>query len=69
MQTQVDTSSDVELLNRRQAAKRLTISERALHDKIHQNKIPYVKIGRFYRFLPRDLDAYIEAHRIGKEEK
>jgi excisionase family DNA binding protein len=69
MQTQVDTSSDVGLLDRKQAAKKLTISERALHDKIHQNKIPYVKIGRFYRFLPRDLDAYIEAHRIEKEEK
>ncbi len=65
MQTQADTRSDVGLLDRKQAAKRLTISERALHDKIKQNKIPYVRIGKFYRFLPRDLDAYIEAHRVG----
>ncbi len=67
MQTQADTRSDVGLLDRKQAAKRLTISERALHDKIKQNKIPYVRIGKFYRFLPRDLDAYIEARRIEKE--
>jgi excisionase family DNA binding protein len=56
---------DLDLLSREQAARRLNISHRTLHDLIHSGRIPYVQLGRRHMFIPGDLDAYIKARRIG----
>jgi excisionase family DNA binding protein len=67
MQTQSSATypGDVGLLTREQAWKRINCSQRHLHDLVINGGLPYVKIGKLIRFIPKDLDAYVEAHRIG----
>jgi excisionase family DNA binding protein len=57
--------NDLDLLNIEGAARRLRMSTRNLWDLVHSGSIPYVRLGRLYRFIPADLEAYIKAHRIG----
>ncbi len=56
---------EIGLLTREQAAKRINCSQRNLHNLRVIGQLPYVKIGKLIRFIPADLDAYVEAHRIG----
>jgi len=47
------------LLNTRQTAKLLNISERTVFTLIKEGKLPSVKIGRCLRFSVADLEAFI----------
>jgi excisionase family DNA binding protein len=66
--TSTEAENDVDLLTREQAWKRLNCSQRHLHDLVSKGDLPHVKIGKLVRFISADLDAYIEAHRIGGGE-
>lgn len=68
MQTQARSNSlenDVDLLNIDAAAKRLCMSTRNLWLLTHSGQVPHIRLGRLVRFLPRDIDTYIQLHRIG----
>jgi excisionase family DNA binding protein len=58
-------SEDICLLTREQAWKRINCSQRHLHNLVISGGLPYVKIGKLIRFIPKDLDAYVESHRVG----
>lgn len=61
MQSQTTPSQTPQfLLNYRQAARVLGISERTLFDLKEAGEIPTVKLKRAVRFDPRDLDAWIQ---------
>jgi len=64
-QIQTNTGSSENLLSKTQAAQRLGVSVRNLDYRVKDGSIPFVKIGRLLRFIPRDLDRFIQAHRIG----
>jgi excisionase family DNA binding protein len=69
MQSQKNTNGDeVDLLNRTQAAQRLNMSLRNLALLVAEGKLPYIKIGKLLRFIPRDLDDFIQSHRIAKSK-
>ena len=51
---------DVELLDKREAARLLAIKARSLDRYISARLIPYVKIGRLVRFRRSDLIKWIE---------
>ncbi len=53
------------LWNKTQAARALGICVRTLDYKTANGQIPHVKIGRITRFIPADIEAFINAHRIG----
>jgi predicted DNA-binding transcriptional regulator AlpA len=53
------------LLDKRQAAAKLRVSERALNYRMADGSLPYCKFGKSVRFLISDLEAFIQAHRIG----
>jgi excisionase family DNA binding protein len=53
------------LWNKTQAARVLGICVRTLDYKTANGQIPHVKIGRITRFIPADIEAFINAHRIG----
>ena len=59
-----DTSSDT-LLNARQVADRLGVSERWVRDHATRRspKLPVVKLGSLLRFFPGDVDAFLEGQR------
>ncbi len=63
------------LLNARDAARLLSISERTLWGLTHrsENPLPYIRIGRCLRYLLSDVHAWIESQRSGwglvQEEK
>jgi len=56
---------DVGLWNKTQAARALGICVRTLDYKTAEGQIPYVKIGRITRFIPADIEAFINSHRVG----
>ncbi|MFT7600102.1 MAG: excisionase family DNA binding protein [Acidimicrobiales bacterium] len=53
-----------QLLDIDQAADRLNVTPRFIRRLIAQRRIDYLKIGKFIRFNPADLDDWIEAQRI-----
>jgi excisionase family DNA binding protein len=59
-----EPSSD-HLLDKFEAAERLRISMRNLDNRIKNGTIPFVKLGKLVRFIPSDIEKFIEAHKIG----
>ncbi|HJY53426.1 MAG TPA: helix-turn-helix domain-containing protein [Candidatus Udaeobacter sp.] len=64
-QIQDNTGSSENLLSKTQAAQRLGVSVRNLDYRVKDGSIPFVKIGRLLRFIPSDIEKFIEAHKIG----
>jgi hypothetical protein len=58
-------SQDPGLWNKTQAARALGICVRTLDYKTANGQIPHVKIGKITRFIPGDIEAFIQMHRIG----
>ena len=54
------------LLTYRDASRLLQIPVGTLQWMVHQNRIPYVRLGkRTVRFDPREIDAWVDACRAG----
>ena len=51
------------LLDVDQAAHRLGVV-RWMRRAVAQRRIPFVKIGHYVRFVPEELDAFIECNRV-----
>jgi excisionase family DNA binding protein len=51
------------LLNIKEGAALLNISENTLRQWVHQRRVPIVKLGKAVRFDPEDLQKFIEANR------
>ena len=64
MLTAQTTPPVVGLLNTKQAAARLGISVRSLQERVALRDIAKIKIGKYIRFDPADLDAFIDRHRL-----
>ena len=47
-----------------QAVVYLKTTKRSLADRVRAREIPYIKDGKFIKFRRKDLDAYMESHRI-----
>jgi excisionase family DNA binding protein len=46
------------------AADYLAITERHLRELVYRREVPYTRVGRLLRFMPDDLDAYLDARTI-----
>jgi excisionase family DNA binding protein len=53
------------LLTRQEAARHLKISTRKLRYEVKAGRVPFVQLGRNVRFIPIDLEAYVQSRRIG----
>jgi excisionase family DNA binding protein len=53
------------LLNKKTAAEVLNVSLRTLDNHIKAGRLPFVKLGKLVRFIPSDIEKFIEAHKIG----
>jgi len=51
------------LLDSPATAKRLGITERHLRELVVRRDIPFVRVGRLIRFVPADLEAWVEDNR------
>jgi len=58
-------TSSYNLLDKIQTAERLKISLRTLDNRIKAGTIPFVRLGKLVRFIPGDIERFIESHRIG----
>jgi predicted DNA-binding transcriptional regulator AlpA len=66
MKPQDDTGTGVQLWNKREVARRTGYSERQINYWMAQGRLPYVKLSpRTIRFLPADIEAFVQLHRIG----
>ena len=54
-----------ELLTTPEVADQLRVCSRTVTYRRERGELPFVKLGRHVRFLRRDIEAYIERHRIG----
>jgi excisionase family DNA binding protein len=53
------------LLDKIQTAELLNISLRTLDNKLKAGVISHVRLGKLVRFIPSDVENYIQAHKIG----
>jgi excisionase family DNA binding protein len=58
-------TSSYNLLDKIETAQRLRISLRTLDNRIKAGTIPFVRLGKLVRFIPSDIEKFIEAHKIG----
>jgi predicted DNA-binding transcriptional regulator AlpA len=63
---QEETNGVEQLWSRKIVAQRFDYSTRTINDWMAKGWLPYVKIGKSVRFVPGDVEAFINAHRIGK---
>lgn len=52
------------LLGIMDVAKRLGTSERFVRRLVSERRVPFHKVGKFVRFEPHDIDAWLAAHRV-----
>ena len=52
------------LLDVNQVAERLCVSPRFVRRLIDERRIPFCKLGKFVRFAPADVDAWIADRRV-----
>lgn len=64
--SQADTVSVLRLLDVDDAAVRLGVTVRFIRRLVAERRIPYIKVGKFVRFDPADLEAWIDDHRVGQ---
>jgi hypothetical protein len=57
--------TDEKLWDKKQTAGHARFSLRKLDYLIQAGLIPYVKIGKHVRFIPRDVREFVRSHRIG----
>jgi predicted DNA-binding transcriptional regulator AlpA len=62
---QSDAETRESLLNKRQAAKKATISVRTLGYRMATGEVPYYKLGGAVRFRSGDIDDWISSCRVG----
>lgn len=55
------------LLTVKEAADRLNVSVRNIRHRIHQRRLPIVKIGRLVRIEEQDLESFIDRCRPPRE--
>jgi excisionase family DNA binding protein len=58
-------NSNDTLLDKAEAARRLGVSIRTIHNRIKAGTIPHVRLGKLIKFIPADLERFIQAHRVG----
>ncbi len=56
------------LLTFDQAAEVLNVRPGYLRRLVRERRIPYVKVGKFLRFQASDLEAWVQAGRVGQLE-
>src|SRR5208282_6724886 len=66
-QPRVDGTMVPELLDQRHLAERLQITERHVRRLVAERRIPFVKVGRFVRFDPEEIAAWIDGQRVPTE--
>jgi len=54
-----------ELLDLEEVARRLSTSPRHIRRMVFERRIPFVKVGRFVRFVPDDLARWLDEQRVG----
>jgi len=57
---------EVGLLNVAEVATRLGATDRFVRRLVAERRIPYVKVGKFVRFDPAEVEAWIDDHRVGQ---
>jgi hypothetical protein len=66
MQSQETLVAPTVAIDRTKAAKYLDLSTRSIANRMADGSLPYIKLNaRCVRFLIKDLDAFLESHRIG----
>ena len=58
-------ASPERLLTVRDVAQRLNVRESWVYIQTEASQIPFVRIGRYLRFRPSDIDAYLRAQQRG----
>ncbi|WP_395161503.1 helix-turn-helix domain-containing protein, partial [Ilumatobacter sp.] len=58
------TTSAAPLLDVNQVAERLCVSPRFVRRLIDERRIPFCKLGKFVRFEPGDVDAWVTERRV-----
>ena len=47
-------------------AERLDVSVRFVRRLVHERRVPFLKIGKFIRFDPDEIDSWLDSHRVAE---
>ena len=64
METQQPERTSRALLDVDQVAERMCVTPRFIRRLVEERRIPFCKLGKFVRFDPVDIDAWIETRRV-----
>jgi excisionase family DNA binding protein len=53
------SAHSLQLLTVDQLADQLQVRNRKVYDLIHNEGLPHVRLGRFYRFMPSQVEAWL----------
>ena len=53
----------MELLTKEELASYLKVSEETVKYLLYRKKLPKVRIGKEYRFVKKDIEAWVEHHK------
>ena len=56
----------IELIDVEQAAERLRTTPRFVRRLVYERKVPFFRVGRYIRFDPADLDAWLSECRVDR---
>ena len=59
-----DGKGAIRLLGVLELADRLGTSERFVRRLVSERRVPFHKVGKFVRFDPEDIDAWLADHRV-----
>jgi excisionase family DNA binding protein len=62
--TSATTAPRAPLLDADQVARVLRVTPRHIRRLVAERRIPFVKVGRFVRFDPGQLDVWLDQHRV-----
>lgn len=48
----------------KQAALKLSVSEKTLRDWVYKRKVPFVKVGNLVRFIPSEIEEWIQERSV-----
>ena len=54
-----------QLLTMEQLAERLGVTHRHVRRLVAERRVPFLRVGRFIRFDPAEVGAWLDSHRVG----
>jgi excisionase family DNA binding protein len=64
IQSELEATTESHLIGVHALAERLGVSQRFVRRLVAERRVPFLKIGKFVRFDPTEIDEWVETCRV-----